>query len=56
MALEAAEGEESGLSHYDHALSADFPADLRNMLETQQRSAIKRAVDDLRVGLKAGVH
>jgi len=47
MAQQAADGEESGLKHYDHALAANLPDDIRSLLE-RQRPSIRVAIDELR--------
>lgn len=54
MVLECADGEESGLKHYDHALTQELPEDIRRIL-TVQRQSIERAVEDLRASARANV-
>jgi uncharacterized protein (TIGR02284 family) len=44
---EAADGEESGIKHYDHALAAELPDEIRAMLENQ-RKVMQRTVDEFR--------
>jgi uncharacterized protein (TIGR02284 family) len=50
---QAADGEESGLKHYDRALAMDFPDDIRAMLE-RQRDSMQRTVHELRAGQLLG--
>jgi uncharacterized protein (TIGR02284 family) len=47
--LEVADGEESGLKHYDHALALELPDEVRQLLE-KQRQAMQRAVAQFRAG------
>ena len=46
---EVADGEESGLKHYDHALAMELPDEVRQLLE-KQRQAMQRAVAQFRAG------
>jgi len=52
--LECADGEESGVKHYDRAVTLDLPEDVRRAIERQQQS-IQGAVNRLRASARANV-
>jgi len=51
--IEVADGEESGLKHYDHALAMKLPQEIRELLE-KHRQAIQQAVRQFRSGAGVG--
>src|SRR5204863_3474502 len=51
--VEVADGEESGLKHYDRALAMELPEDIRGVLQ-KHRKEMARAVEQFRTG--AGVN
>jgi len=51
--IEVADGEESGLKHYDRALGMKLPQEIRELLE-KHRQAIQQAVREFRSGAGVG--
>jgi uncharacterized protein (TIGR02284 family) len=45
--MQAADGDERGLKHFQHALDSDVPEEVRSMADRQMRS-IEKAVAELR--------